>query len=128
MPVTDTVYDLTLLLSTAAEDDARAKILADVEKTIDDAGGAIVGKHPWGTRTLAYEIDHTTDAEYHLIQFNGSTALLEQLGHTLRITDGVVRFRIIKGPQGHPAPPELAPEPEPAAEAVAEPAVEAPAA
>ena len=49
------------------------------------------------------------DADYHLIQFRGTTALLEQLDHNLKITDGVLRFRIIKLRPGTPAPPDLRP-------------------
>ena len=37
-----------------------------------------------------------TEADYHLIQFRGPSALLEQLDHNLKITDGILRFRIIK--------------------------------
>ena len=54
---------------------------------------------------MAYEIRHKTDAEYHLIQFHGHAQLLESLQRTLRITDGVVRFRIIKLEPGTPDPP-----------------------
>ena len=51
---------------------------------------------------MAYEIRHKTDAEYHLIQFNGPRELLERLDRTLRITDGVIRYRIIKLARARP--------------------------
>jgi len=98
------IYDLMVLLDTTAPDDQRAKILADAEAMITN-GGSVVSKHDWGPRTMAYEIRHKTDAEYHLIQFHGSAQLLENLQRTLRITDGVVRFRIIKLEPGTPDPP-----------------------
>jgi small subunit ribosomal protein S6 len=104
------LYDLTLLLDTAAESDRRAAIVRQVEDMIS-ASGEIVGHHDWGVRALAYEIEHKTDAEYHLFQFNGPAALLEQLEHTLRITDDVVRFRIIKLHPGTPPPPDMVPQP-----------------
>jgi small subunit ribosomal protein S6 len=97
-------YDLVVLLDTAAPDEQRAKILSDVETMISN-GGSIVGKHNWGARALAYEIRHKPDAEYHLIQFHANPQLLENLQRTLGITDGVVRFRIIKLEPGTPAPP-----------------------
>jgi small subunit ribosomal protein S6 len=122
------VYDLTLLLDTGATDDQRAKILADTEAAIN-AEGTLVGKHDWGVRALAYEIRHKGDAEYHLYQFNATPALLERLQRTLRLTDGIVRFRIIKLDPGTPPPPALRPEPPRPAEAAAEaPEPEAPAA
>jgi small subunit ribosomal protein S6 len=104
MAAPDPIYDLVVLLDTAAPDDQRAKILADAEAMISN-GGSVVSKHDWGPRTMAYEIRHKTDAEYHLIQFHGTAQLLENLQRTLRITDGVVRFRIIKLEPGTPDPP-----------------------
>lgn len=100
------IYDLVVLLSTSAEDDRRARILADVEQTIADNGGSIELKQEWGVRRLAFEIAHTADAEYHLLQFSGPPALVETLSYNLKITDGVVRHRIIKVTPGTPPPPE----------------------
>jgi len=98
------IYDLMVLLDTAAPDDQRAKILSDTETMISGAG-EVVSKHDWGPRTMAYEIRHKPDAEYHLIQFRGGAELLANLQRTLRILDGVVRFRIIKLEPGTPDPP-----------------------
>ncbi|HEV7460135.1 MAG TPA: 30S ribosomal protein S6 [Solirubrobacteraceae bacterium] len=115
------VYDLMLLLDTAAPDAQRAKILADAEAAIT-AEGTLVGKHDWGARALAYEIRHKGEAEYHLFQFNATPPLLERLHRTLRLTDGVIRFRIIKLAPGTPDPPAVRPEPPRPAEAAAPPA------
>jgi small subunit ribosomal protein S6 len=95
-----------LLLDTAAADEERAKVLADVERIIGN-GGTITSSHQWGARAMAYEIAHKKDAEYHLLQFQGPREVLETLNRTLHIADGVVRFRIIKLRPGTPAPPEV---------------------
>ncbi len=100
------IYDLMVLLATSAEDERRARILADVEQTIVDGGGTVELKQEWGTRKLAFEIDHTADAEYHLLQFSGPPAVVETLAYNLKIADGVVRHRIIKVTPGTPPPPE----------------------
>ena len=92
-------YDLVLLLDPAAEDDTREKIVTDARAAID-ADGTLLGHQPWGLRPLAYEIGHRAQAEYHLLQFNGPPSLIASLEHTLRITDGVVRHRVIKQPRG----------------------------
>jgi small subunit ribosomal protein S6 len=122
------IYDLMVLLSTSVEDERRARILADVEQTIADNGGTVELKQQWGVRRLAFEIDHTGDAEYHLLQFSGPPAVVETLSYNLKIADGVVRHRIIKVTPGTPPPPEptlqepaaaVAGEPEPAAAAAA---------
>ena len=113
------IYDLMLLLDPEAEEERRTNILASLEQIIDRQG-AVVSRHDWGLRPTAYEIHKRADADYHLIQFHGTGELLASLQRTLRIMDGVVRFRIIKLEPGTPDPPAR-PEsaPVPAAEAPA---------
>src|SRR5919198_2913610 len=115
------IYDLTLLLAPDVEEPRREQIVADVVDLIDRTGG-FVGRHDWGDRPTAYEVRKHPDADYHLIQFRGPASLLEQLDHNLKITDGILRFRIIKLCPGTPPPPDLRPSVVPAATAVGRPA------
>ncbi len=95
MATTELTYDLNVLLDPEVAEDQRERILADVEAMVAESG-TIVSAHDWGRRKMAYEIRHKTDADYHLVQFQGPRELLDRLDRTLRITDGVVRYRIIK--------------------------------
>lgn len=125
MPKTPPTYDLVLLLDTAAEEAQRQKILTDVEGILSSNGATVVGKHDWGVRKTAFEIRHKGDAEYHLLQFQGGPEVPAALDRVLRITDGVVRFRVVKLAPGTPGPPDLTEaSTEAAAEAEAEPVVE----
>jgi small subunit ribosomal protein S6 len=100
-------YDLVLLLDTQAEDDARAKIVADARAAID-AQGELLNYDEWGERALTYPIERKANAEYHLFQFHASSPeLLSGLNRTLRITDGILRFRIIKLKPGVPEAPDM---------------------
>jgi small subunit ribosomal protein S6 len=148
------IYDLVLLLDPQLEEPARAKIVADARATIEGQGD-LVRHDPWGERPLAYPIARKASAEYHLLQFHaGTPKLLDSLEHSLRIIDGILRFRIIKLKPGVPDAPDMrtssstprrteaeteaghdqapdaqpeqaaAPEPEPAAEPAAEAEVE----
>jgi small subunit ribosomal protein S6 len=100
-------YDLVLLLDPQVEEQIRAKILADTRDAIA-AQGEVVGDDDWGARALAYPIERHTDAEYHLLQFHASAPeLLSELDRTLRITDGVMRFRIVKLKPGTPDAPDM---------------------
>ena len=130
MAASKPIYDLILLLDLGAEDEVRAKIIADARAAIS-ADGELVGDQAWGTRALAYEIDHREQAEYHLLQFSGPPSLIDSLEHTLRITDGVVRHRVIKLPPGStavaatatPAPGAAAAEASPSEPAETDPAL-----
>ena len=100
-------YDLVLLLDPKVEDGARAKIVADTRSTIE-AKGELLRHDDWGERALTYPIDKKTNAEYHLLQFHaGSAELLAELDRTLRITDGVMRFRVVKLKPGVPEAPDM---------------------
>jgi small subunit ribosomal protein S6 len=134
-------YDLVLLLDPQAEEALRTKILADTRDAIA-AAGEVVREDDWGDRALAYPIERHADAEYHLLQFHAhAPALLHELDRTLRITDGILRFRIVKLKPGTPDAPDMrtgastvaprqaetAPTPTPPAEAPPEVAVGEPA-
>ncbi len=104
-----TIYDLVLILSTTAEEDERAKIVADVEAAISAGAGTLERSQSWGVRPMTFEIDHQGQGYYHLLQFAGPPALLESLSHSLRIADNVLRFRIIKVVSGTPPAPDSPP-------------------
>ena len=97
------LYDLMLLVDPNVPEDRQSAVVGEVESMIS-SGGEVVANQDWGSRRLAYEIDHRADAGYHLFQFNGDNALLERLRHSLRIMDGVLRFRIIRLKPGTPPP------------------------
>jgi small subunit ribosomal protein S6 len=109
MPPQPPLYDLVLLLSTSAPEEQRTKILTDVESRITNASGSIERQDDWGQRPLAYRIEHQPEADYHLLQFKAPPSLIEPLSHDLRITDGVVRFRVIKNLPGTPPAPDSPP-------------------
>jgi small subunit ribosomal protein S6 len=109
MPELPRIYDLMLLLSLSAEEDERSKVLQDIENAISAAGGKLERNAVWGRRPMTFQIRHQPEAEYHLLQFSGPPSLLDELSHSLRITDTVLRFRIIKVLPGTPPPPESPP-------------------
>jgi len=100
-------YDLVLLLDIQAEDSVRAKIVADTRASIE-AQGELLRHDDWGERALTYPIEKKANAEYHLLQFHaGAPELLAGLNRTLRITDGILRFRLIKLKPGVPDAPDM---------------------
>jgi small subunit ribosomal protein S6 len=100
-------YDLVLLLDPQTEESTRAKIVADTRAAVE-AQGELLRYDEWGERALSYPIEKKANAEYHLLQFHvGDVELLSSLDRTLRITDGVMRFRIIKLKPGVPNAPDM---------------------
>jgi|GEM_PF-522948 len=107
MTATAPTYDLVVLVDPQADDDARAKIVADARAAIE-AQGELLRYDAWGTRALAYPIKRKTVAEYHMLQFHASSAdLLRQLDRSLRLADEAIRHRIIKLAPGVPDAPDM---------------------
>jgi small subunit ribosomal protein S6 len=97
-------YELVLMLDPEAADDAREKVAGDVRQAIEGTG-TLDQADVWGVRKLAYEIRQRNEADYRYYRFQGEPDLLEQLDHSLKITDGVLRFRIFKiDPDSQSAP------------------------
>jgi small subunit ribosomal protein S6 len=88
-------YELVLMLDPEAADTDRERIADDVRKQIEGAG-TLDSADNWGMRKLAYEIRQRSESDYRYYRFQGETPLLERLDHSLKITDGVLRFRIFK--------------------------------
>jgi small subunit ribosomal protein S6 len=105
------LYDLMLLIDSSAPEERQREIISEIESMLGNSG-TIVSAHDWGVRRTTFEIDHRPEAAYHLYQFEGENDLLDRLNHSLKIMDGVLRYRIIRqGPGSPPVPPS--PEPAP---------------
>jgi small subunit ribosomal protein S6 len=97
-------YELVLMLDPEAADEAREKVAGDVRQQIEGTG-TLDRADDWGVRQMAYEIRLRNEADYRYYRFQGEPELLERLDHSLKITDGVLRFRIFKIDPESPANP-----------------------
>lgn len=88
-------YELVLMLDPQAPDAARGSLADDARSRIE-AAGELVKADEWGIRKMAYEIDQRGEADYRYFRFKGGNDLLEALDKSLKIAEGVLRFRIFK--------------------------------
>lgn len=101
------------MLDPEAPEERREQIVGDAKRRIE-AGGMLKDERTWGMRKLAYEIRQRTEADYRFFRLETEGPLLDELSHSLRIADGVLRFRIFKvdpsSPVIEPPPPlQMAP-------------------
>src|SRR5213082_1775382 len=61
------LYDLMLLLDPNAPEERQNEVIRNVESMIE-TDATLVGKHDWGIRRIAFQIDHRPEAAYHLFQ------------------------------------------------------------
>ena len=96
------------MLDPEAPDERRDQIASEARKRIESSG-SLKADSAWGMRKLAYEIRQRTEADYRFFRFETESPLLDELDHNLKITDGVLRFRIFKvdpeSPVIEPPPP-----------------------
>jgi small subunit ribosomal protein S6 len=96
------------MLDPETPDERREQIATDARGRIE-SGGSLKAEKVWGLRKLAYEIEQRNEADYRFFRFETESPLLDELDHDLKITDGVLRFRIFKvepdSPVIEPPPP-----------------------
>ncbi len=125
-----TTYEILLMLDPELAEARQEEILARTRTLVEKAGGTWRSHDAWGRRRLAYEIDHKSEAVYHLVVFDADGATLTEVSRVLKIDDGVIRHMATRHIAGSrtsaprddaaaapaaPAAPEPAAVPEPAA-------------
>jgi small subunit ribosomal protein S6 len=88
-------YELVLMLDPGLEESVRDKLADGARKRIGD-GGELLHEDSWGIRKMAYEIRQRTEADYRWFRFGAPSELLRELDHSLKIADGVLRFRVFR--------------------------------
>jgi small subunit ribosomal protein S6 len=88
-------YELVLMLDPGRDAPGRDAVAQEAKKMIE-ASGALKHENEWGLRKLAYEIAQRNEADYRWYRFEAPAELLDQLNHSLKIAEGVLRFRIFK--------------------------------
>ncbi len=88
-------YELILMLDPEVPDERREEIATNAQSRIESEG-SLRHSDGWGTRKLAYEIERRNEADYRFYRFEAEPALLDGLDHTLKITDGILRYLLYK--------------------------------
>jgi small subunit ribosomal protein S6 len=69
-----------------------------VSELIGNLGGTVQRTDNWGKRRLAYEVDRIRDGHYVLTDFQIDQPRIPELESTLRISDQVFRFIVVRKP------------------------------
>ena len=89
-------YELLFFVAPSIDEDSRNAVMNRIEATIAERNGIVDNVDAWGKRKLAYEIDGLTDGDYTLVDFHSDPDNVAELDRVLRITDAVVRHKIVK--------------------------------
>ncbi|MGB9780695.1 MAG: 30S ribosomal protein S6 [Caldanaerobacter sp.] len=89
-------YETMYVLSPDLNEDERKGLIERFKNLIVERGGEITNFDEWGKRKLAYPIQKKTEGYYVLMNFNSSPEVSRELERVYRITDGVLRYLIIR--------------------------------
>ena len=88
-------YEMIFILNPNLGEEGLASTVEKVKKITEDAG-TLDSFEEWGNRRLAYEIDDQKDGFYYLMRFTSEVDFPAELERVLKITDGVMRFLVIR--------------------------------
>jgi small subunit ribosomal protein S6 len=84
------------ILSANLDEAAVPEIIAKFEEIITAGAGEIEKTEQLGKRRLAYEIDGMREGFYVLSNFKCPVETAQELERIMKITDGVVRYLLVK--------------------------------
>ena len=89
-------YELLYIINNDLADEAKEALIAKLNGVVTENGGSVESVEKWGTKKLAYPINFKNEGYYVLVNFVASATLPSELERIMRITDGVVRFMVVK--------------------------------
>ena len=80
-------------------DDATVdQIVTQVDTWVQGENGSLSKTDKWGKRRFAYEINHKTEGHYVVLEMTTGQVNMEPLERSLRLSDEVVRHKLIRLP------------------------------
>ena len=89
-------YELLYIIDNDLSEESKEALVAKLNAVVTDNGGSVESVDKWGTKKLAYPINFKNEGYYVLVNFNAPANLPSELERVMRITDGVVRFMVVK--------------------------------
>lgn len=92
-------YELALIADSSVEESVREGLIERVGSIVAEGGGTMGEAAYWGRRSLVYPIDHHVEAVYSFHRFEAGPEVVAELDRVLSISDGVLRFKIVRLPE-----------------------------
>ena len=91
-------YELMIIIDGDQEDTMVDEVVSTVDTWIQEQSGQVAKTDKWGKRRFAYEINHKNEGHYVVLEMSTGQVDMEPLERTLRLTDEVVRHKLIRLP------------------------------
>ncbi|MGC9529847.1 MAG: 30S ribosomal protein S6 [Candidatus Bipolaricaulaceae bacterium] len=93
-------YEMLYILRPDLDEEQRQHKVAKVNQIIESQGGQVQGVDEWGSRILAYEIDHFREGYYVLVTFELASDQLKGLESRFNMDDEILRYQVVRLDQG----------------------------
>lgn len=114
-------YELIMIFDPSLGEENIGTVVSKIENKIKTLGGEIQKTDKWGVRRLASMINKARKLKqgyYIYIAFKAETSVPAKIQATLKVTEEIVRYSLIRAEEKQPAEIEGAPLQEPGIEAV----------
>ena len=91
-------YELMIIIDGDQEDTMVDDVVSRVTTWIEEESGQLAKTDKWGKRRFAYEINHKAEGHYVVLEMTTGQVDMEPLESSLRLTDEVVRHKLIRLP------------------------------
>jgi len=93
-------YESFLVVDGTKKKEEIDEIVSKFRELIKKKASSFDGEDIWGKRKLAYEINRKSEGYYVLYYFTSDTDFPAELERQYRITDGVLRFLVVRNEDG----------------------------
>jgi small subunit ribosomal protein S6 len=100
-------YELMYIIAGDITGEQESAIVSEIGDFVKSSATKIVSSEVIGKRKLAYPIKRNSRGTYVLIHFEADAYKLAELDHKLSVTQGIIRYLVVKVDQFLPMPKEV---------------------
>ena len=89
-------YDVVSILRPTLDDQAIDSIHKSISEIIENNDGKVIEQGVWQKRKLAYQVEGHKEGIYTITTFEGSSELPNEVDRVLKISDDVIRHKVLK--------------------------------
>ncbi len=89
-------YETMFIINSQLEDEKIEEHIERVKALIEREGGEITNLDKWGRKKLSYEVKKQREGYYVVMNFTAPSKACNELERTFKITDGFLRYLIIR--------------------------------
>jgi len=87
---------MMMIIDSSLDDKRQEVLVTKVKDIISKYDAELYDIKNWDERRLAYSIKGYDLGTYYIFYFSGSKELIEEIKRVLKITEGIIRFRIFR--------------------------------